>query len=264
MMKIRPVSDLHIEFESIQLASAGEDLIIFAGDIGVHTTGMEIANRVARNFDVPVLYVAGNHEYYRSLSMDLDSHTWEGTPGDLGRVADHTTEIEKGKTTYFENTCCVYNGVRFIGGTLWTNMEYFGKNYIVEMQVERGMNDYRAIWSEYNHPLRINMVINRHNETLAFFKEKLSEPFDGPTVVISHHTPSSKSVPEEYKTDRITAGYTSRLEEFILDHEPTVWIHGHTHTQYDYMLGKTRIVCNPRGYIPYEDTGFNPDLIIEV
>lgn len=264
MMKIRPFSDLHLEFASIDLAPIGEDVIIFAGDIGIHTTGMQVANKVARGFDVPVLYVAGNHEYYRTPSMALDAHTWEGTPGDIGREADHTSKIVKGETTFFEKTCCVYEGVRFIGGTLWTDMEYFGKNYVIEYKVKRGMNDYRAIWTEYNHPITVELVIERHKETLAFFKEKLSEPFDGPTVVISHHTPSSLSVPEEYKTNDITAGYTSRLEEFILDHEPALWIHGHTHSRFDYMIGKTRVVCNPRGYIPYEDTGFDPNLIIEV
>lgn len=263
-MKIRLFNDLHLEFDSIMLAPAGEDIIIFAGDIGIHTTGMQVANTVARRYDVPVLYVAGNHEYYRTPEMSLDEHTWEGTPGDLGREADNTDKIVKGETTYFENTCCVYDGVRFIGGTLWTDMEFFGKNYLVEMLVSKYMNDYRKIWSENNHPLTVEMVIERHKETLAFFKEKLSEPFDGPTVVISHHTPSSLSVPEEYKDNKITAGYTSRLEEFILDYEPTLWCHGHTHQRFDYQLGKTRVVCNPRGYSGYEETGFDPDFIVEV
>jgi Icc-related predicted phosphoesterase len=263
-MKIRPLSDLHLEYASINLTPSEEDMIIFAGDIGIHTTGMQVANKVSRNFDVPVLYVAGNHEYYRTPSMDLVSHTWEGTPTDIGREADHTSKIVKGETTYFENTCCVYDGVRFIGGTLWTDMEYFGKNYIIEYKVKQAMNDYRAIWSQYNHPLTIEMVIERHQETLAFFRKMLSEKFDGPTVVISHHTPSSLSVASEYKTDEITAGYTSRLEEFILDFKPELWIHGHTHHRYDYILGETRVVCNPRGYIPYEDTGFDPNLIVEI
>lgn len=263
-MKIRPVSDLHLEFEGISLAPADEDLVIFAGDISVHTTGMEIANKVARKFDVPVVYVAGNHEFYRSDEMGLVSHTWESTPKDLAATADNTAEIKKGQTTYFENGCAVYEGVRFIGATLWTDMEYFGKNYLVEMQVTRALNDYRVIWSEYNHMLRIEQVIERHKESLAYLKEKLSEPFDGPTVVVTHHTPSSLSVPDEFKDNHPTAAYSSRLEEFILDMKPTLWIHGHTHSRFDYTLGETRVICNPRGYMPYEETGFDPNFIVEV
>ena len=263
-MKIRLVSDLHLEIGSIDLTPAGEDLIIFAGDIGIHTTGMMVANKVARTYDVPVLYIAGNHEYYRNRHMGLDGHTWEGTPEDLAREADHTSVIRKGETTYFENTCAVYEGVRFIGATLWTDMEYFGKNYLVEMAVARALNDYRAIWSKNNHPLTIEMVMERFKESFAFIKEKLAEPFEGPTVVLTHHTPSSLSVPDEYKNDHVTAGYTSRLEEFILDTQPALWVHGHTHQVFDYKLGETRICCNPRGYVGYEETGFNPNLILEV
>lgn len=263
-MKIRPFSDLHLEFAPIELAPIGEDIIIFAGDIGIHTLGAQVANKVARNFNVPVLYTAGNHEYYRTPELSLDEHTWEDTPGDIGREVDHTSVIEKGKSTYFENGCAIYEGVRFIGASLWTDMEFFGKNFLVEMQVHRAMNDFRVIWSKNNHPLTIEMVINRHKESLAFIKDTLAESFDGPTVVITHHTPSSLSVPEEFKSSPVTAGYSSRLEEFILDLKPTLWIHGHTHNRFDYVLGETRVVCNPRGYIPYEDTGFDPNFIVEV
>lgn len=263
-MKIRPVSDLHLEFASIDFAPAGEDVIIFAGDIGIHTTGMKVANKVASTFGVPLIYIAGNHEYYRTRGLSLVDHTWESTPVDLAREAYHTTVIEKNLTTYFENGCAVYDGVRFIGATLWTDMEYFGKNPLVEMTVKGALNDYRLIWSENNHPLTIEMVIERHKASLAFIKERLAEPFAGPTVVITHHTPSSLSVPDEYKNDHVTAGYTSRLEEFILDAQPELWIHGHTHNRYDYNLDQTRVVCNPRGYVGYEETGFDPNLIIEV
>lgn len=263
-MKIRIVSDLHSEFEPFHFEPAGEDLFIFAGDIGICWTGMHLANRTARALDIPVLYVSGNHEYYRNDHLELNHHTWEDLPKRLSDEADHTSVVEKGRTTYLEKQCVVYQGVRFIGGTLWTDMAYFGESPLAEMAVRQSMADYHCIWSKFNHPLTIDMVKERHRETLAFFKQKLAEPFDGPTVVISHHTPSQLSVPAEFKHEMLTAGYSSRLEEFILDTKPTLWVHGHTHTRFDYILGDTRVICNPRGYVPYESTGYDPNFIVEV
>jgi predicted phosphodiesterase len=264
-MKIRPFSDLHLEFASIDLAPIGEDLIIFAGDIGIHTTGLEVAKKVARNFSVPVLYIAGNHEYYRNSEIGLDSHTWEGTPDDLRAAADLTDKIRKGRATYFENTCIVYKGVRFIGSTLWTGMDFFGENdFWVRQRVVAALNDYQVIWSEMNHPLQIEQVIQRYKDSLFYLSEKLHEPFKGPTVVLTHHTPSSLSVSPRYRDDPVTAAYSNRLENLILDTNPAVWFHGHTHCTFDYDLGATRIVCNPRGYQGYEDTGYNPELLVEV
>lgn len=263
-MKIRLMSDLHLEFAPIDLTPAGEDIIILAGDICIHTLGAQIATKLAHGFDVPVLYVAGNHEYYRTEALSLVDHTWEGLPEEIGKETDHNSTLKKGESTYFENGCAVYEGVRFIGATLWTDMEFFGPDPLIKYLVTRGMNDYRMIWSKNNHALNADMVIERHKESLAFIKDTLAEPFDGPTVVVTHHTPSALSVPEEFKENKITAGYSSRLEDFIMDMKPALWIHGHTHTRFDYVVGDTRVVCNPRGYIPYENTGFDPNFIAVV
>lgn len=264
-MKIRLFSDLHLEFASMNIDPAGEDLIIFAGDIGIHTTGLQFAKQVARDLSVPVLYVAGNHEYYRDTDMGLDFHTWEDTPNDLAAEADLTDKIRKGRATYFEDTCIVYKGVRFIGSTLWTGMDFFGENdFWVRNCVVNALNDYVVIWSKMNHVLQIDQVIQRYKDSLFFISERLHEPFKGPTVVITHHTPSSLSVSPQYRDNPVTAAYSNRLENLILDTDPVLWVHGHTHHSFDYDLGATRVVCNPRGYQPRESTGFNSNLLIEV
>lgn len=266
-MKIRLLSDLHIEFSSIDLSKADEDILILAGDIAPHVHAVNIGKAIAKKFKIPVLEIAGNHEYYRIEGI-AESHTWEDTISDLESLADLTDKLEPGKLTFLENRSVVYDGVRFIAATLWTDMEYLGVNYAVQFMVRQMINDYKYIWSEYNYPIRLEDTISRHKESLNFITEKLNEPFNGPTVVVTHHVPSSLSVPEEYKTDKLTAAYTSRLEELILDTKPTIWIHGHTHNPFDYILGNTRIVCNPRGYVgkgSHENViGFDPNLIIDI
>ena len=255
-MKIRVVSDIHLEFAPIELEPIGEDLIVLAGDISIGTNGLQFAKDLARRFGVPAIVLCGNHEFYRQ--------SWEGLLRDLTEQADLTDRIESGRATFFENSCATYQGVRFIGATLWTDMEFFGKNFIVETRVQHSLADYRWIVSEITQaPITVEDTIARHVESLAYIGSRLEEKFDGPTVVITHHTPSALSVPERYKTDYVTAGFSSRLEDFILDHEIALFIHGHTHDHYDYKLGETRIVANPRGY-PDEDTGFDPTLLVEV
>lgn len=83
-------------------------------------------------------------------------------------------------------------------------------------------------------------------------------------IVITHHAPSILSVPDIYKDDPVTAAYASNLEDFILEHQPKYWIHGHIHTPCSYHIGKTEIICNPHGYINEQDEGFNPEFIIEI
>jgi len=83
-------------------------------------------------------------------------------------------------------------------------------------------------------------------------------------IVITHHAPSIKSVPEEYKNIPVTAAYASNLEDFILEHQPIYWIHGHIHTPCQYNIGETDVICNPHGYIDERDNGFIKELIIEV
>ena len=83
-------------------------------------------------------------------------------------------------------------------------------------------------------------------------------------VVITHHGISRQSVPDHFMGGPSQPAYTSELTEFVLGHPCRLWIHGHTHWAFDYKIGETRVLANPRGY-PHETThGFNPKLIVEV
>jgi Icc-related predicted phosphoesterase len=272
-MKIRIMSDLHLEFAPLFLESVGEDILILSGDIFISNLGIEVSKSYAKKLNVPVLYIAGNHEYYRTkhrgaISLrehrGAISHTWENLSNLMWESGAKKDNIRKGNVSFFDDTCIIYKGIRFIGSTLWTDMELFGYSYAVERIVQKSINDYRFIWSDYNHLLTIDMVKTRHKKSLDFIKNKLNENFDGKTVIFTHHTPSWLSVPEEFRSDMVSAAYSSRLEDLILEKKPNIWIHGHTHNKFDYYIGDTRVICNPRGYHGYEDTGFDPNFVIDI
>jgi len=87
----------------------------------------------------------------------------------------------------------------------------------------------------------------------------------GLTVVVTHHAPSIQSIVDRYRADPVSAAFASNMDDFILEHQPRLWIHGHTHESFDYEIGKNRVVCNPRGYASTEENkGFRPDYTLEV
>ena len=121
-------------------------------------------------------------------------------------------------------------------------------------QVKQGMSDFKIIKNDKNnyHSLHPDDVIVRHTKSLEFIKNTIVNT-SKKIVVVTHHAPSDMSVADCYKGDILMNGaYRSNLEDFIMDSNINLWCHGHTHFSFDYMLGNTRVVCNPRGYIGHE------------
>jgi hypothetical protein len=118
------------------------------------------------------------------------------------------------------------------------------------------MNDYRIIRNDEHGftKLRPAHSMYRHHNTLSYLKAVLPDMKDHKIVFVGHHTPSYQSMHDRYKSDHLmNGGYHSDLSEFILDHpEIKLWTHGHTHEPFDYMIGTTRVVCNPRGYAGHD------------
>lgn len=257
--KIAIISDLHQDFPGHPYNHApidGVDVVVVAGDlqegVGVETLVpyIEAGQRV--------VYVAGNHEFYNhELAMTRQ------------RIREHAMTAG---VDFLDGDAVVINGVRFIGATLWTDFGLYGEAHkaLVAMACRRGMNDYACIkrmevYDEVQRilmPLTTNDVEGMHARDKMAIAAFLRQKFDGPTVVVSHHAPSFMSVPDFYKGDIVSGGYASNLENFILEHNPNLWVHGHTHTKHDYQIGDTRVVCNPRGY-RFEAVGFKP-LIVEL
>lgn len=281
-MKIKLVSDLHLEFSDINIKNdEGCDVLILSGDIMVANdlhdhpepqtpytpeilkilgSRQRCAQRYRDflkrvSFQFPhVIYIAGNHEFYhgkwvKSLSVLRD-------------------ECAKYPNIYFlEQDTKTIEDIVFVGGTVWTNMDRGSP--LVLHSIQDMMQDYSLIRNDelgYTK-LRPAHSVSRHRKTLEYFKIVLDQNKDKSCVVVGHHAPSHLSIHEMYQNDGLTNfAYYSDLSEFILDHpQIKLWTHGHTHTPFDYQIGDTRIVCNPRGYEGYEpDSGWDPNKVIEI
>lgn len=248
-MRIQIISDLHMEFGAELLNFTDTDLIIMAGDVHLGTKGVEWM--LTLNKDIPIIYVLGNHEYYKG-----------NYPKTLHKIqeAAQNTHIH-----ILENESIVIGDITFHGATLWTNFELFGEARTYGILCQDSMNDYKKITfgATYSRLKSID-TYKIHNRSVNWLKESLSQSFTTKNVVITHHAPSPRSLPERYAKDNISAAYASNLEPLIETHQPTYWIHGHIHTPCSYAIGETKIICNPHGYIDQPDNGFDRKMIIEL
>jgi DNA repair exonuclease SbcCD nuclease subunit len=264
VMKIALCSDLHLEFEDIDLKNTeGAEVLILSGDImiaedlhnhpeeKVRIAAMidilgrrqEIAQRF-RDFlkrcskEFPhVVYVAGNHEFYHGRWKESLTHLRE--------------ECDKFPNVYFlERDVKVINEVSFIGATLWTDMNK--GDPLTLHAINDMMNDFRIIRNDEHGytKLRPAHAMHRHHQTLSYLKAVLPDMKDKKVVFVGHHGPSAMSTHPRYAGDYLmNGGYRSELSEMILDNpQIKLWTHGHMHDPFDYMIGTTRVVCNPRGY----------------
>jgi predicted phosphodiesterase len=248
-MKIHVLSDLHTEFAPFHPPETGADVVVLAGDTATGIEGM----RMARDWfpGRPVLYVAGNHEFYRESTPRLQRKLAQA--GDAWGIH------------YLENRAVVVDGVRFLGCTLWTDFELFGERQVAMAAAQAVMNDFRLIRvdPEYRRFRPADARVS-HLISLDWLVRTLETPFDGPTVVVTHHAPSLRSVNPPFREHPATPAYASDLE-WLLDGRVAMWIHGHTHVCLDYEVGGTRVVSNQRGYAeedPVDD--FDPACVVEL
>jgi len=238
-------SDLHLEFGDLNLTHVDSDVIILAGDIFIKIRSVEWIQKQFGDRDV--ILIDGNHEFYGSNIDSVRRKTREATKG---------TNIH-----YLENNYVDIKGIRFIGSTLWTDFNIFGNPTLAKNMSAALMNDYKKIRIEKRgsyRMLRPDDTHLMHKVSRTFIATTIDEsPL--PTVVVSHHAPSMKSVGSEYKKETVTAAYASDLEQFMEDHPSLLWVHGHTHKNVDYLIGQTRVIANQRGYVGLEpNPQFNP------
>ena len=244
-MRIRIYSDLHLEFAPFEPPANDADTIVLAGDIANGAAGIAWARET---FGGPVLYLAGNHEYYEG--------EFEAVQKAMAAAArEHSVEL-------LDCSTAVVDGVRFLGCTLWTDYSLApqGERPAV-IEAARKLNpDYQLIQrgSRAFSPEDAIALCSRHRAWLA---AALAAPFPGKTVVVTHFAPHPRSIAPAFVGHRANPGFVLNLET-IMDSAP-LWIHGHTHTFFDYRVRGTRVICNPRGY-PGEQTGFRPDLTVEI
>lgn len=248
-MRLHILSDLHNEFVPFRPTVGDADVVILAGDIDIKGRGIPWAQA---SFSCPVIYVPGNHEFYQGhLERTLAKMQAAGN-GQTGRVRVlDRTEVE-------------IAGVRFLGTTGWTDYAATGNIYLAAAEAEGMMNDFRHIrTTEHFRKCRPSDLVARARANRAWLRERLAVPFAGPTVVITHHAPSPCSLGSSQEAlPHLAAAYVNQWED-LMGPGVALWVHGHIHRGVDYAIGETRILSNPRGY-PGEDTGFDPQLLVEL
>lgn len=270
-MKINVISDLHLEFADLTLP--GGDVLILSGDVMEakrlkkemynpnmvlfeHENKQQRPDRFYRFIEEEcskkyreIIYVMGNHEHYGFQYQKTFMHI-------LGQLPDNVHLLE--------NDCQVIDDVTFVGATLWTDMNK--EDGLTMFHMKSMMNDYRQI-TMFNeaknvyHRLDPERTVADHHRSRDYIRVVVEGRYDQKFVVVTHHAPTKASVHPRYKDDTLMNGaYSSDLSEFILDNpQIKLWTHGHTHDPFDYMVGSTRIVCNPRGYAGHEQRSIDFD-----
>lgn len=253
MTRILIASDLHLEFSDITLAADAADIVVLAGDIHEGAAGIEWAKA---RFAQPIVYVAGNHEFYN---------------GEIGAVTAAMKAAAAGSNVaVLDDQAVTIAGVRFLGAVLWTDFGLYGETVKAEAfeRCLKLMPDFKIV--SYGPDIFTpEDTIAIHRRSRDWLGSRLAEAHDGPTVVVTHHAPHRGSLAPRYAEDPVSAAFVSDLEPLILETQPALWIHGHTHTPFDYRVGQTRVVCNPRGYARKSDAhrenpDFSPDFVVEV
>jgi calcineurin-like phosphoesterase family protein len=259
MPRLLVMSDLHIEFGDLEVPDVDVDVVVLAGDIHVGTAAAQWSEDLAWCLGVPVVLIAGNHEHYRT------ARTLHGSMKQ--NLLDYRAagERSEGRLIFLERASALVAGVRFLGCTLWTDFGLFGNPPVAMSAAARGMNDFRLIAYEPGVLFTPEHAREEFEQAKAFLADELAKAFNGPTVVVTHHSPSLRSVPEPFKTDILSAAYSSNLEEFVATSGAALWIHGHHHHSCDYTVGTTRVVSNPRGYAGHEpNPNSDPGLVVGV
>lgn len=247
-VRIHVLSDLHNEFERYEPGNVECDVTILAGDVGLGLNGLTWTAAVFQ--ERPVMYVAGNHEYYGSALPHMTKKL---------RLSCKDTSIR-----FLECESASFNGVLFLACTLWSDFGVSGNRSASMDAAQNLMTDYRRIRVSPKYrklcPLDTAAL---HVASVKWLQESLMRTNE-PTVVVTHHAPSPRSLKPGTEKDPVSGAYASRLDDWIETSRILLWVHGHTHHCVDYTIGSTRILSNQRGYPDQPVEGFRPDLVVEI
>ncbi|MBA3594194.1 MAG: metallophosphoesterase [Polaromonas sp.] len=278
-MNIQLLSDLHLESNPHFMAqpTPGADLLVLAGDIGSYQPGSLLAGTdfgLARfsplpvaqggaGWPTPVLFIPGNHEY--------DGLDFETTHTRLRETCERLGLV------WLEQQSVVLQGVRFIGSTLWTDFDALSApagatgDITLGEQLKSREKAFRAanFYLNKNHtfhqgrPVLAEAVRERGLASQTWLRQTLAQPFEGPTVVITHFAPSLLSADPRYGLTPGTAGFCNALDDLL--GQAQLWLHGHLHCPSDYVKNGCRVVANPLGYARKgEQDAFKPELLIKI
>ncbi len=259
-MRLLILSDLHRELwkDTDPKVSSGHldvDVVILAGDID---TGDKTVGWAQETFpDTPVVYVAGNHEFYGHCVQDVETS--------ISKAAQTSTNVN-----YLNCNEFILDDYRFLGATLWTDYELFGLGlkHKAMLMANDVLADYRYIKNgpQGNDYITPEDTIVLHRKHVQWLEARLIKPFDGKTIVVTHMGPSIKSITPKYINDPVSAGFASNLERLV--EKADLWVHGHIHESVDHMIQGCRVITNPCGYRTRggtpENWNFDPILVVTV
>lgn len=269
-MRVWVISDMHASHSDLFLARSldvpAADLCVCAGDI---------SGNIERSIDflfaeiaphMPVVTTLGNHDFYGTSIDRALEYARKWTAGTNVHVLENE-EFRKGD-------------LRVIGATLWTDFEIAAHDagYLpVDTRRDLAINECRRYLLDFREIYRSDArkdgeggfitareMMSRHHESRAYIEGELAKPFDGATMVLTHHAPTPRSLDPSFDGHISNAAFASDLSALIEAGKPSFWVHGHIHRFHDYIEGETRVLCNPRGY-QHERSGggFRPGFVIE-
>jgi Icc-related predicted phosphoesterase len=253
-MKIALLSDLHLSVHPMPPPAVDADVLVLAGDLHRPAGAIEWA----RQYNMPTLFVAGNHEFYGGDLVSTLRALRQHAEGSTVRVLEHDV---------WHN-----GGMRFLGCTLWSDYRL----YESPQQREQGLQQASTMVRDFSRirlapdfddkftPAVAQMLFD---DAVAWLEQQFAIAHDGPTVVITHFAPARGSIAVQFAGSPLNACFVSDLEPQIRRWQPALWLHGHVHDSFNYRIGNTRVVANPRGYAPngvVENKAFDPSLVIEV
>lgn len=226
-MRIQIYSDLHLEFEAFEPIDVGADIIVLAGDIHTKSRGVAWANTV---FSAPTIYALGNHEFY-------DGH--------LDYTLRKMKEAAAQHVHVLENEVFLCEQTRFLVATGWTDFSVTGDVTAASATAWEQMNDFKMIRAgESFRRLRPSDLIERSKATHHWLEHELNKPFAGRTVVVTHHSPLPAPEIDHYPV-HLDASYCNDWQHLMGNVD--LWVYGHTHHCVNLMVGRCRVVSNPRG-----------------
>lgn len=286
MARFHVLSDLHEEFAPFDpVPLEGIDGVLLAGDaaapglLALTCAALWLAHRV------PVIAIEGNHDLWRidsaqaawmrEMGMDMPEEGLAGLRSIqafndqmVTRFAhDHGTDI----TILRRGQSRVLGDTRVIGATLWTDYSAGAPSREWGMRHASGtIKDFQFMDMDeagQSRPVQPEDLLALHHRDAAAILEALDQPFDGPTVVMTHHVPDPRLLdrnryPEGPDDGAFAATLWPRIRERAVD----AWIFGHSHHGIETALrgerGWTTFVTNPRG-LPGEGTAFDPARILD-
>jgi predicted phosphodiesterase len=244
-MKIQLASDLHLELlqrrwprERLVTPAAGADLLVLAGDIHNGSQAIELFS----DWPVPVLYLAGNHEFYHASLPQVRAELRQACSGTQVRLLD--------------DDALEWSGVRFLGSTLWSDYAVDGADPDDAMaNAEDMVLDHHRIHADGGFFMP-HHALEQHRHSRRWLRGQLEQPFAGRTVVITHFAPHPNSIHPRFEGNPVNGSFVSDLADLV--HQADLWMHGHTHDSFDYRVGRCRVVANPRGYANNRRTAATP------